>query len=784
MDPLADTAPWVSHEVDEAARLVARLDNLGEIFRVQGEILAFGRKTVPPLAALLGGPPSVFPQPRVAAAECLGALGGEDALAALLAEVQRDHRAIEDPATAMAEECVRNAAARQLRRFDDSRVTPVLLSALAEHHLIGAGETLAELGVNEAIPHLIECLEDDAKRGIAVEALRRFGGIAVPGLTRALRSACDNAGGEPPGSVIRRTHAAQLLGELGAAAATSALVDALGDPQPAVRIRAALALTEIAPRDACAEMLLFGLCETDLVTQGECEAALRKLGGLASDNVRNAALSGTVRDGSGEVCELAPAVRRRLISLLSAIDPTAFIDLCPTLLGDADVGARYQTVSELVKVSDLRRSELLAIAARDADRRVRGVARSALRDEDGDQRRWFNRNVVGLGLTSLLSDAGYETSTAILPAFLTAIGASASALGAIEGISDAVASFAKLGSGWLSDRLRHRKPIAVGGYALTGLSTGLFALAHGWPFVLVVRAIGWFGRGIRRSLRDAMLVESVEPAEVGKAFGFHRAGDTIGAILGPLLGVAVIGLLHGHFPDAATPFRMVFVMTLIPGLGSALVMALMVREQRRSPNQGMEFWCSVRNLPLCYRLFLVGVFVFGLADFAPGLLILRATDVLAAAHGLRNAAQLAALLFALRNVSYAAASFPIGALSDRLGRRSLLAAGYALAGLTFAGFLVSTSSLSYLAFLFVLAGVYIAVEDALEGAMAAELLPAEIRGLGYGVLGSVNGVGDLFSSLIVGLLWTHVSTAAGLLYAVVLAFTGAALLLRVRAEGT
>ncbi|HUI26084.1 MAG TPA: MFS transporter, partial [Candidatus Kryptonia bacterium] len=170
----------------------------------------------------------------------------------------------------------------------------------------------------------------------------------------------------------------------------------------------------------------------------------------------------------------------------------------------------------------------------------------------------------------------------------------------------------------------------------------------------------------------------------------------------------------------------------------------------------------------------------GLADFAPTLLILRATEILTPIHGAAHAAQLAALLYALRNLLYAAASFPVGALGDRIGRRTLLASGYGLAALTFVGFMRETPTLWFLALLFSLAGIFIAVEDAIEGATAGELLPAETRGLGYGVLGSVNGVGDLFSSVIVGLLWAHVSVTAGLLYAAVLSVFGAALILRIR----
>jgi MFS family permease/HEAT repeat protein len=796
----------------DLSSLVARLNSLGEIFRVQGEILAAGRATVPALALFLEGPPSVFPQPRVAAAECLGILGGEAALAALLAAVAREHRSIGDPVTAAAEECVRNTAARQLARFHGPRVVPALLAALSADHLIGAGESLAARGETAAIPHLVECLEDDAKRTLALEALRRFGVAVIPELTRALLSAHQVFGTETPSSVIRRAAAAELLGELHAAAALPALRAAVAEARERVSIAAAVALAEIAPGEAVAGPLLLGLDDPDVVTQAACDAALRRLAPAAGtlsaaplppsggardgaesrratnhrkrlgslvDAVRLAAVAGTATLPSGETRRLSAHARRRATALLRVLAPAEFIEAGPALLADADAAVRYQAVRELTEVPPPLGVDLLSGARHDRDPRVRAAARAAEGAPPGATGSWLNRNVIGMGVTSLLSDAGHEMATAILPAFLATIGAAAAALGAIEGVADAVSSFAKLGAGWWSDRLGHRKTIAVSGYALTGASTGMFALATGWPLVFAARVIGWFGRGIRGALRDAMLAESVDPTQVGKAFGFHRAGDTLGAVIGPLLGVAVIGLLHPRFTNPSAPFRIVFLLTLIPGLGAALAFALLVRERRRAPNHALAFWHSVRRLPRPYRRFLVGVFVFGLADFAPTLLILRATGVLAPVHGIAHAAQLAAILYGLRNVFYAAAAYPVGALADRIGRRGLLAAGYALAALTFIGFMRATTDLAYLALLFAAAGVFIAVEDALEGAIAAELLPAETRGLGYGVLGSVNGVGDLLSSVTVGLLWTHVSAGAGLLYAM-LSLIGAALILRVR----
>jgi MFS family permease len=406
------------------------------------------------------------------------------------------------------------------------------------------------------------------------------------------------------------------------------------------------------------------------------------------------------------------------------------------------------------------------------------------------QGRWLNRNVLGMGLTSLLSDASHEMATAVLGGFLEVIGAPKYALGVIEGVADALSSFVKLAAGWYSDRIGRRKTITTAGYALTGVAFALLAAAASWPMVLFCRALGWFGRGIRGPLRDAILAESVHAADRGKAFGFHRAGDTIGAILGPLLAA---GLMYWLAPLAADnpsgPFRIVFLVTLLPGLGAALAFALMVHEKRRAADPTMSFWASIRGLPGGFRRLLVGVGVFGAGDFSHTLLIMAAAQMLSVPCGPVAAAQIAAMLYALRNTLYAAASYPIGALSDRYGRRALLVLGYFLAVVVMLGFVVlwlTEAALSLpwtlvaLALLFSLAGVYIAAEDSLEGALTADYVPdTSARGAAYGVMGAVNGLGDFLSSAIVGLLWT-VHPAAGFAYAAAMMFLGAVLLMRVR----
>jgi len=400
---------------------------------------------------------------------------------------------------------------------------------------------------------------------------------------------------------------------------------------------------------------------------------------------------------------------------------------------------------------------------------------------------WLNRNVIGMGITSFLSDASHEMATAVLPGFLAVIGAPPSALGLIEGVSDAISSFVKLWGGWISDRLGHRKTLTTVGYFLTGLAMALFAFAATWVLVLVGRVVGWFGRGFRGPIRDAMLADSVHPSVRGKAFGFHRFGDTLGAIVGPLISVWLLEIWQPHaMLDPSQPFRNIFLITLIPGILSAVVFAVMTAEKPRAANHQLKFWGTVRSLPTSFKRFLLGVGMFGLGDFAPTLLILAATQLLAPEHGLTHAAQFAGLMYVVRNITYALASFPIGTLSDRMSRVALLALGYFLAVLTIGGFLLAFllgwTSLPYLFLLFALAGVFIAAEDTLESTITADFIPTETRGIGMGVLGTVNGIGDFGASVIVGLLWTAISPVAAFGFSAIMMLVGAIVLISVRRE--
>jgi MFS family permease len=402
---------------------------------------------------------------------------------------------------------------------------------------------------------------------------------------------------------------------------------------------------------------------------------------------------------------------------------------------------------------------------------------------------WLNRNVAGMGAASLLSDAGHESATAVLPGFLALLGLPPLALGVIEGVSDAISSFVKLGAGWFGDRTGKRWGPAVGGYVLTGVMPLFMAAASSWPLVLLGRAAGWLGRGIRGPLRDAMLAASVEPAARGRAFGFHRAADTMGAVLGPLVGALTLALAAAAGAAALDTYRWVFLVAAVPGTAAAVVFALLVRDPARGPTARSGVRGAVRSASPAFRRFLAAVGLFGAGDFAPTLLILAATVLLTPSLGPVGAGSAAGACYLLRNAVYAGASFPIGALSDRLGRPlTMLAGGYLIGALVAVGTAAAFAfglgqPLLFLA-LFAGSGLVMALQDTLEAVATAELAPPALRATSYGILGTVNGAGDLIASVGLGALWTWVSPAAGFLTAATVMGLGALLLATeaVRAE--
>ena len=384
-----------------------------------------------------------------------------------------------------------------------------------------------------------------------------------------------------------------------------------------------------------------------------------------------------------------------------------------------------------------------------------------------DRPRWLNRNIFGMGLASLFSDMNHEMASSVLPVFLSSVlGAPAFALGVIEGVADGVSTLFEVWSGWYSDRIGRRKGLAVAGYFITAVSKATFALATNWWHVLLGRTAGWIGWSIRSPVRDALLTESTTAATMGRAFAFHRTMDTLGAIAGPL--IASLLLMR-------VPVRVVFLVSLIPGLCAVASLVLLVRERPR-PARREGAWRSLAALPRPFLALLLPVALFGIANFAPTLLILRAQELLTPSLGSLAAGAGAVGLYTFSNVVYALVSYPTGALADRLDKRWILAGGFLVFGLLCLGFTQADGRHWLLAVLFALSGISTAIVEAAQPALAATLLGGTAHGTGFGLMSGVDGFGDFVSSIALGWLWTQYSPGVGFAAAGSLAILSAAAL--------
>jgi MFS family permease len=385
-------------------------------------------------------------------------------------------------------------------------------------------------------------------------------------------------------------------------------------------------------------------------------------------------------------------------------------------------------------------------------------------------RPWLNCTTLGIALASLLSDISHELATAVLPALLLSLGAGPAALGWIEGGADGLSALAKLWGGVAADRLPRRKPLAAAGYLVTALGTAAIGLCVSAGQVLLCRVVAWIGRGSRGPARDVLLAEGAPPEAHGRAFGMERAADASGAVLGPLLALAL--LARGLEP------RQLVLMALLPGLLAFLAMVGLVVEQPRQPRPArFNLRGELRGTGRPFRRYLAGILVFGCGDFSRTLLILYVTQHMTGTLFSLPAAAAALALYGLHNAVSALAALPIGLLADRAGHRRVVVAGYTWAALTTLGFALAPARPAWLVFLFACSGIYVAAQEVAEKSYAASLLPAAHRGTGLGLLAATNGLGDLLSSALVGTLWTLASSPAwGFGAAVLLQCAGALML--------
>lgn len=376
------------------------------------------------------------------------------------------------------------------------------------------------------------------------------------------------------------------------------------------------------------------------------------------------------------------------------------------------------------------------------------------------RRAWLTRGVASVGLASFFSDSGHEITTSVLPSFVTGtLHSSAGALGLIEGVSDALTGVFKLIAGPAANDETRRLRMASGGYVVTAAATGAIGLATAVPQAAFLRAAAWIARGVRTPARDAMLASLAPREAYGRAFGLERAGDNLGAVLGPLLAAALV---------ASIGIRPTLYLAAVPGLLAAVAITVAAGEartrQRAMPARARFELGELRRAGLLGPL--IPVTAFELGNMATTLLVLRATDLLQAdGRSLATATSLAVLIYAGHNVFASLAAYAGGHWIDRAGPRVAFAAAATLYTLSYALFALPLSSWFLLVGAFLLAGSGIGLAETAESALVARLLPDRLRGSGFGILGGVQSLGDFLSSAVVGLLWTLVSPAAGFVYA-------------------
>ncbi len=372
-------------------------------------------------------------------------------------------------------------------------------------------------------------------------------------------------------------------------------------------------------------------------------------------------------------------------------------------------------------------------------------------------------NVVALAAASLLNDTASEMIYPLLPLFLTGVlGATPAMLGLIEGVAESTASFVKLVSGWVSDRVRRRRPLVVVGYTVAGIARPLIGLATAAWQVLLIRFADRIGKGVRSAPRDALLAASVAPAWRGRAFGLHRAADHAGAVVGPLLASGLLLVLDDDL-------RAVFLLAAIPGALTVLILLAGVREAPSALADARPPRLSWRELDAPLRRFLPILALFTLGNATDAFLLLRAQQL-----GVPLA--LLPALWAAHHVVKMLASVPGGAAADRFGERRAIVLGWLLYALTYTGFALAAAPL-HAWVLFLVYGAFYGLTEAPEKALVAAYAAPERRGAAFGAYHFAVGIAALPASVLFGLVWQHVSASAAFGLGAALALLAALLLL-------
>lgn len=370
-------------------------------------------------------------------------------------------------------------------------------------------------------------------------------------------------------------------------------------------------------------------------------------------------------------------------------------------------------------------------------------------------------NVFFVGITSFLTDTTTKMIYAVMPLFLLSLGASKTELSLIEGIAESTASVLKALSGWWSDKIGKNKPFMILGYAFTAILSPLFSVVTSPLQVLIIRFTERIGKGIRTAPRDSLVAASSDDAIKGRSFGFHKAMDNSGAIIGPLIAFGILSL----FPN---DYRRIFIVAAVPGLLGLISIIYFVKEAKGDKEE-LPGRITLKDFSRKYYIFLGIVFIFTLGNSTDALLLVKASDI-----GIQAA--FIPLIYLVFNSVSVIFAIPAGILSDKLGRERLIIFGYLLYSSIYFGF-GRTNSKTVLIMLFALYGLYSASTDGIQKALVSDLIDKNKRGTGLGIYNSLVGITLLPASVIAGLLYDHINNSAPFYYGSILALVAALLMI-------
>lgn len=363
----------------------------------------------------------------------------------------------------------------------------------------------------------------------------------------------------------------------------------------------------------------------------------------------------------------------------------------------------------------------------------------------------MGRNVFAAGLVSFFMDVSSEMVYPLIPLFLAnVLGVNKSVIGLIEGVAESTASLLKVFSGWLSDRIGRRKGLMGMGYGISVLSRPLIALAVGWPQILASRFIDRLGKGIRTAPRDAIIAESSLPEAMGRAFGFHRAMDTLGAVVGPALAFFLLGLFAGDF-------RKVFWLSMIPGIIAVLLIVFLIQEKKRAlPESRERPRLTLAHFDWRFKFFVVITTLFAIGNSSDVFLILRSQQL-----GIPTA--VIPVLYLTFNLIYSLSAFPAGMAADRFGKKRIMMIGFILFAFIYYGFAVAGSATAAWV-LFGLYGIFMGLTEGVQKAFLTTIIPSDFKATAFGIYNTAIGLALFPASLIGGWLWDRVSPAATFYY--------------------